>query len=193
MSDSQRDQIAAATEIFERVLRGYAQAPPNGNGNGNGNGARPRSEQVQLAQLRTAAARTLDLYSQLVQETLEAVAHLADDLVPGLGDDDAGPLTLSGPAGADAVVPVWIHNATDLAVGGVRLRLTDLVAPTGARVAGALARFAPAVLDIAPRGSGESRLSLPVPRDAAPGLYHGHLLAPELPEAALAVRLEVER
>jgi hypothetical protein len=181
MSDLRREQIEAAAEVFERVLRGYDDAPAKG-----------KPPRVELAQLRTAAARTMDLYSQLVQEALEAAIHLAEDLVPSLGAGGEAPLTLTGRPGATVTTPVWIHNVTEAAVGGVRLRMTDLSAATGGRIVGALAGFEPDALEIGPGASGETRLSLRIPHDATPAVYHGHLLAGALPGVALAVRLEVE-
>jgi len=177
MSDLRRDQIAAAGEVFERVLRGYADpaAPAGG---------------VKTAQLRTAAARTVDLYAQLVQEALEGVMHLAEDLAPSIGGGEP-PLALSGRPGAAAATPIFLHNATDAAVERVVLRLTDLTAPSGAVIAGALADLEPDRLDLAPGASAETRLSLRIPHHAPAGIYHGHLLAHALPDAALAVRLEV--
>jgi hypothetical protein len=188
MSDHRREQIAAAAEVFERVLRGYEDAPSDRSRNGHP----PRAERVQMAQLKTAAARTMDLYSQLVQEALEAAIHLAEDLVPSLGAGGEAPLTLAGRPGATVATPVWIHNVTDARVSGVRLRMTDLSAPTGGSIVGALAGFEPDELAIEPGASGETLLSLRIPHDATPAVYHGHLLAGALPAAALAVRLEVD-
>jgi hypothetical protein len=187
MSDLQREGIAAAADVFERLLRGHEQAPPSVSHPG-----RPRTERVQLAQLRTAAARTIDLYAQLLQEAMEAVVHLADDIVPGLGAGGEPPLALAGRRGATVSAPVWVHNSTEAAVCGVELRLTDLTAPSGAQLSGSLAAFLPERMDIALQASGESRLYLAIPADAAPGTYHGHMLAGVLPAAALAIRVEVK-
>jgi hypothetical protein len=185
MSEPRDERIAAATEVFERVLRGYDSGPET---------ARlPERERVELAQLKTAAARTIDLYAQLLQDSLEAVVHLAEDVVPGLGTGGEPPLLLAGRSGATISAPVWIHNSTDTALSGVELHLTDLTAPSGARISGAVAAFLPDRADIRPRGSAEWQISLAIPADAEPTAYHGHLLASALPAAALAVRVEVRR
>jgi hypothetical protein len=187
MSDQRRERIAAAGDVFERVLQGYDAEPATDRLAGRV----PGQERVQLAQLRTAAARTVDLYAQLLQDSLEAVVHFAEDVVPGLGAGGEPPLMLAGRSGATLSAPVWIHNSTDALISGVALRLTDLTAPGGALISGALAAFLPDRTDIQPRGSAESQLSLAIPADAAAATYHGHLLASALPASALAVRLEV--
>src|SRR5436190_634976 len=108
MSEPRDERIAAATEVFERVLRGYDSGPES---------ARlPERERVELAQLKTAAARTIDLYAQLLQDSLEAVVHLAEDVVPGLGAGGELPLLLAGRSGTTISAPVWIHNSTDALV-----------------------------------------------------------------------------
>jgi hypothetical protein len=117
VNDARRERIAAAGDVFERVLRGYEGAPPTAPSNGHASG----TERVQLAQLRTAAARTVDLYSHLVQEALEAVVHAVEDVVPGLGGAGEAALALAGPPGAVVCAPVWIHNSTDGLVRGVEL------------------------------------------------------------------------
>jgi hypothetical protein len=188
MNDLRRERIAAATSVFERVLAGYEQpsttAPHNGHP--------PRTDRVQLAELRTAAARTVDLYAQLLQEALEGLIHFAGDVVPGLGAGGEPPLSLAARRGATVSAPVWIHNYTDASVRGVELRLTGLTAPGGAQLNGSIAAFVPERLEIEGSGSGESQLHLGIPADAVPATYHGHLLASALPASALAVRLEVK-
>jgi hypothetical protein len=184
-NDGMNERIAAAADVFDRVLGAHEQGSTR-------EGEPPRADRVELAQLRTAAARTVDLYAQLLQEALEGLIHLAGDVVPSLGAGAEPPLLLAAKAGATAAAPVWIHNHTDAFVSGVELRLTDLTAPSGAQIDGSGAAFLPERLEIEGRGSGESRLHLVIPADAVAATYHAHLLASALPAAALAVRLEVK-
>jgi hypothetical protein len=86
---------------------------------------------------------------------------------------------------------VWIHNSTTAAVGDVALRMTDLTAHDGARIAASAAAFAPASLHVGPAASRSSSLSVRVPGSAAPGTYVGHVLATGLPGTSLDVRLVV--
>jgi hypothetical protein len=183
--DGMNERIAAAADVFDRVLGAHEQGAAR-------EGEPPRTDRVELAQLRTAAARTVDLYAQLLQEALEGLIHLAADVVPSLGAGAEPPLFLAARAGAAVSAPVWIHNHTDAFVSGVELRLTDLTAPSGEQIEGSGAAFVPERLEIEGRGSGESRLHLIIPADALPATYHAHLLASALPASALAVRLEVK-
>jgi hypothetical protein len=168
-----------AREVFERVLRGLGGSTPSP----------PRAERVRLAQLRTAAARTIDLYGQLLQSALEAYTDLAAGaLAPSAPAPADAALALAGRAGTEIVAPVWVHNLTDTAVVA-ELRATELVAPAG-QVLDAAA-FRPAELPVAAGASGEGTLTLVVPADAVPGVYHGHVLSSAAPGSALAVRVTV--
>ena len=90
--------------MFERVLRGLGGSAPSP----------PKAERVRLAQLRTAAARTIDLYGQLLQSALEAYTDLAAGaLAPsGAAPSDAA-LALAARAGTELAAPVWVHNLTE--------------------------------------------------------------------------------
>jgi hypothetical protein len=180
--EERRRRIEAATAVFERVLRGGAEPRAAGP---------TRPERIRLAQLRTAAARTIDLYGQLLQNALEAYTDLSQGaLQPAAAPPVDAALALEGRAGADVVASLWVHNLTETAVSA-ELQLTPLVAPGGAHIAGGA--FWPRPLDVPPGVSGEALLTLSVPSGAAPGVYHGHVLAPTLPESGLAVRLTVRR
>jgi hypothetical protein len=167
-----------AREVFERVLRSLGgTAPP------------PRTERVRLAQLRTAAARTIDLYGQLLQNALEAYTDLAAGaLAPGAPPPADAALALEGRSGAEVAAPVYVHNLTGAPIVA-SLRLTELIAPGGQALDGAT--FRPAELAVAPGASGEATLIVAVPADAARGIYHGHVLSSAAPDAALTVRLTV--
>jgi hypothetical protein len=86
---------------------------------------------------------------------------------------------------------VWVHNTTDVPVSGAALRITDLTAADGARIAAAAAAFSPGALDVPAAESRRARLSVAVPRSSASGTYHGHVLVAGLAGASLPVRLAV--
>lgn len=189
-ADLYSDGFGAAEEVFERVLANLEGLPAEPATNRH---TPPKASRVRLTQVRSAAARTLDLYGELFQRAFETYADLAQAALQSGGDSapDA-PLTLSGRPGGDAVTPLWLHNLSADAVDDVELFLTGLTAPTGERIEPAAARFQPVRL---PLGAGESAsavLQVAIPRDAPPGVYHGHVLSPALPHAALGIRLEVE-
>jgi hypothetical protein len=141
-------------------------------------------------QVRSAVARTLELYADLFQRTFEAYADLIDGVLrPGGANGVA--VALSGAPGDEAAAEVWLHNATDARVAAGALRVTDLTAPGGATIDAALASFSPAALDVAPAASGSSWLAVRIPASAAAGAYHGHVLASDLPGASVPVCLVV--
>ncbi|MDA0167086.1 hypothetical protein OM076_42895 [Solirubrobacter ginsenosidimutans] len=183
------DEPDVAAEVFARVLaslEGAAPAPET-------NGHAPKASRVRLTQVRSAAARTLDLYGELFQRAFETYADLAQAaLQPGSDSAPETPVTLVGPPGGEAGSPLWIHNLTGSAVIDVALFVSDLTAGHGGRIPGAAATIAPGRLRADPGGSAGAALRVAIPADAAVGVYHGHVLSPTLPALALGVRLEVE-
>ena len=198
--DLQLRGIAAASEVFDRLAAelggtsaaaGAAPAPRAG-------GAAAADDTIGRQQLRAAAARTIDLFAGLLQQTFESYVELVQELVapPGAGASDAAgarsDLSLAGPPGGNAVATIWIHNATDRPANDVVLRLTDLTDHACARIDASLARFLPARLLVDAGASASSLLSLAIPPRTEPGIYFGHVLAGSLPAAGLPVRLVVE-
>jgi hypothetical protein len=169
-----------AREVFERVLRSLGgPAPPSP----------PRSERVRLAQLRTAAARTIDLYGQLLQNALEAYTDLAAGaLAPSAPAPGDAALVLEARAGGEVVAPVYVHNLTPAPIVA-ELRVTELVAPAGEILP--RGTFRPTELRVGAGASGEATLIVVVPGDAVLGVYHGHVLSSAAPDSALAVRVAV--
>lgn len=200
LDDLRMRGITAATEVFDRLTAelgaGAArdEAPPAA-----ANGRPAGSDPVGQQQLRAAAARMIDLFAGLFQQSFEAYVELAQAIVqpPGGGvavsaGGGAG-LTLGAAAGANACATVWVHNPTTEPAPGVTLRLTDCTAPDGARIDATLARFAPAALAVGAGESASALLSLAIPARTACGVYFGHVLTAELPDVALPVRVEVKR
>lgn len=157
----------------------------------------PESDQIGQQQLRSAAARTIDLFAGLFQQTFETYVELAQAIVqpPQAGAAPPAPasavLSFGARPGANAGATVWIHNTTPGHATGVALRLTDLTASSGARIDASLGRFVPGTLDVAAGASGSSMLSLTIPQRVVPGVYHGHVLAAGLGDAGLPIRLVV--
>ena len=148
----------------------------------------------EFAQLRVDVARALDLYGELVRRAFEGYADLLEQRqrateVQADGADN-GPLTLRVAAdGAGTGGTVWIHNTTDESACA-ELHLTDLTAHDGKIVPSSTGCFEPAALTIAPGSSASARLEVVV--DGFPeGIYHGHVVAGGLPEAALPLRLVI--
>lgn len=188
----QRLGAQAAAEVIEGFI-GLLGAGETARSANRDSGPSTRPEPG-FAQLRVDVARALDLYGELVRRSFEGYADLleqrqrASEVRVNVGDD--GPLTLRGAAdGAGAAGTVWIHNTTD-EPARTELHLTDLTAHDGKVVPASTGCFEPAALTIAPGGSASARLEVVV--DGFPaGIYHGHVVAGGLPEAALPVRLVI--
>jgi hypothetical protein len=191
--------IEAASELFDRLLAEVAaremprlridealRALDSGAGSDG------------VPQMRAAVARAIDLYADLFRETFLLYADVVELAVRGGGatltaSGAAGvPLALSGLPGREAAAEVWIHNATEAPLSDIALRVTDLAAHDGAKLAGTLATFSPAAFDVPARASASATLALAVPHAAAAGAYHGHVLAAGLPAASVPVRLVVD-
>ena len=200
LTDVQRLGLDAATE----VVRGFADlldsqppgpppAPDPAGDEKSANGGEPANgHEPDLAQLRVIVARALDLYSDLVRRSFEGYADLIDQTLRSRGVQlDSGPgglLTLQGAAGIRATATVWMHNTTARAASA-EPRLTDLASHDGRRCRPRRPLPAGGADDRARRQHiGDGRGG---PRHAAPGVYHGHVLARGLPDVALPVRLLV--
>jgi hypothetical protein len=196
LSDVEWSGAAAAREVFDRLVAELDTADARGRLPGaDGDGA---GEPAGIPQLRAAVARTVDVYADLFRRTLEVYADVVEGAVragvPGTGagatESHGDAIALAGAAGTSAVAVVWIHNATAAPVDVV-LRITDLTAHDGARVAAPAARFESDRLHVDAGASRSASLTVDLPAATAPGAYVGHVLAQGLPEASLAVRLVV--
>jgi hypothetical protein len=201
LSDLQRRGIATAMEVFDRLIeevdgfdgRRLRRDIDLDGPDRDATAAGP----TDLPQLRAAVARTIDIYADLFRHTLELYADVVESALrsngAGASDPDAGgaEVALTGSPGTEAVAVVWIHNSSTAPVDAIALRMTDLTAHDGARIAASAAFFTPSCLDVGPASSGSSSLSVLVPESAAPGTYVGHVLATGLPETRLGVCLVV--
>jgi hypothetical protein len=199
LSDLQRRGIATAMEVFDRLIEevdGFdGRRPRRGLDLDGSERDATAAGPTDLPQLRAAVARTIDVYADLFRNTLELYADVVESVLRsnGAAAPEAGgaETALTGSPGTEAVGVVWIHNAGPDPVDAVALRMTDLTAHDGARIAASAAAFEPGCLDVGPASSGSSSLSVLVPRSAAPGTYVGHVLATGLPDTRLGVCLVV--
>jgi hypothetical protein len=195
LSDVQRRGVAAAMEVFDGLIEEL-----------DGFDGRPRADAAldgragggpsDFPQLRAAVARTVDVYAELFRRTVEVYADVVESVLRSNGsapeaDGRGAEIALAGAAGGEALAAVWIHNTTAAPVEAVMLRMTDLTAHDGTRIAAASASFAPERLDVGPGASRSSALSVRVPRSTPPATYVGHVLATGLPGTRLAVCLVV--
>ncbi|MFT4167257.1 MAG: hypothetical protein QM650_18635 [Microlunatus sp.] len=153
--------------------------------------------------IRWFGDRVSELVASLSEFPLEAMLGLDDPVKPAnspeAGDANSAcrpsedqrlagePLRVQAGAGTVAEVRVWVHPMGDLAPGTLRFSLSDLVAASGASIPGSLGTFAPAQLGTPITVGAGTLLQLPVPPDASPGDYHGHVFALGATTAAVPV------
>jgi hypothetical protein len=202
MADAQRRGLETAAAIVERMLelsRQSTRAPfpfhlpaePVDGQNGEGADTAPdRGREVR--RLRADAERVLELWGESMRVLFDVAADAAEAGVAG--QDGAGDRLLLGPVppGAPAVGRAWLHVLDGPPGPPARLRATAFTAHDGAAIEAGAASFEPPMLDsFALRSSQEVLVTIEVPEATAPGLYHGHILASDLPEVSLAVSVQV--
>lgn len=200
LTDAQRQSVAAASGLFDQLIDEVRQretprlnvdellGPLAADGDG----------PAALAQIRTSVMRAIDLYSDLLSETVAAYADALEQVLrPGGGPRPASPsragspVALTGTPGAKATASIWLHNVTKAPLTGARLWMTSLVAHNGGTLDGIDCVFSPAVLDVEPASSASITLSVALPADVTPGAYHGLVLASGAPAASVPVVLTV--
>lgn len=194
--EGERDpDVASVAAVFDRLVEAVdGPGPSSGPGAGPAGARRdPRPGDVRLEELRAAVMRSVDLYSDLLQQVLGLYAEAVQGRLEqdGVGSSQPGaPVELAGRCGGRARARLWIHNATPAPLPATRLRLTDLCAHDGSRLVDCAA-FDPPTLQVPAGGSAASWLEVLLPLEVGPGTYHGSVLATGLPEARVPVRLAV--
>jgi len=97
------------------------------------------------------------------------------------------PLTMRSPRGGLSEVRIWIHPIGEIPTGTLRFRLTDLHPGSGDALPGGTAMFAPAEIGVPLTSASSVLLRYPIPAGAAPGRYHGLVLATGVTDAAIPV------
>jgi hypothetical protein len=199
LSDAQRASVAAASGLFEQLIDEVRerQTPALDVDGLLGPLASDGNAGAMLAQMRTSAARAIDLYADLLSETVSLYTDaIGQALRRGDGSrpaspEDGSPVALSGAPGETATARIWLHNVKGSPLMAAELRLTGLTAHDGGTLNGIACAFSPAVLDVAAGSSASAELSVTLPADAPPGAYHGLVLATGAPAASVPVLLTV--
>ena len=160
--------LRAAEEAFARVMAGVPEQvetmPPD----------------LDLADaIRWAGDRVTELLASLSELPLEAMLGLEEPAPPPTDEPSAAgePIHTQATAGTMAEARVWVHPVGELLPGTLHFLLSDLVTAGGDSIPGSLARFVPEQLSTPVPAGAATLLRLPVPADAAPGQYHGHVFA----------------
>jgi hypothetical protein len=147
------------------------------------------ADRVGEQQLRAAGARLVDLFAGLFQEGIQAYLELAQTILrspvpgapaaapaPGVSLWGAPGVSLSGAPGGRATTTVWLHNMTGEPAGRAELRMSDLEAASGERLATAGSQFVPRTVELGAGESGSSILTLAIPPGTSADTYFGHVL-----------------
>jgi hypothetical protein len=183
ISNVQHHAVEQATEIFGRLLRAFDERrvddPLETSDDGEPNAS--------FAQLRAAVGRTVDLYVDLFQRTFESYIEMIETTlrrrgvsVTGSPEAGASELVLDRvDDGASVHGTLFVHNFSGAATGPLTVRLSDLSAHDGARIATSDVDIEPPSLDTVADGTTtpfDIRIDV---AHARPGTYHGHAFAGE--------------
>jgi hypothetical protein len=201
MADVPRLGLETAAIVVERMLelgRQSTRAPfplhlPAEHVDGlNGDDAdRQHDRRREARRLRADAERLLEMWAESMRALLEVAADAAEASVDSR--NGATDQLVLGPArpGAAAAGRAWLHVLDGPAASPARLTATPFSAHDGTAIE-AVASFEPPLVNTFDlRSSQEIRVTVEVPEDTPPGVYHGHILAMGLPEVSLPVRIEV--
>lgn|GEM_PF-1739923 len=179
VDDVRRLGIDVATEIVARFARMVA---PLDGGLGWGGGGDGRL----AGDVSDAVKATL----RVLEDLAEVAGRLVSD---GSRTDRVERLVVPiGATGGSGRLLMWLHNTTEEPVTGVTFDAVDLVGGAG-RLPGSVVSIEPAAIATIPAGtSREMTVTVTVPVGTAPGVYHGLVVAPALPGAALALLVDIE-
>jgi hypothetical protein len=104
----------------------------------------------------------------------------------------SGELTLAATQPGTVDSEVWLHNSGSVDRGDICLRCGDLLSHDGSVIGSARISFEPEVVPMPARCSRGVLVHIEVGADAAPGRYHGMLLADGHPDIWLPIMLDVE-
>jgi hypothetical protein len=134
-----------------------------------------------------------------VTELVAGFAELPLDRLVGLGPESSSeppageaesrgePLTMTATRGGLGEVRIWLHPIGELTTGTLRFRVTDLLPTTGEALPGGAAVFAPPEVSLPLGAAASVLLRYPIPAGAAPGRYHGLVLAGGATDAVVPV------
>ena len=191
--------VESASAAFEDIIGEVEESGTSGRGTYRGGASDPtvtRFEAQRRLQTRTRLARSVDLYSDLFERAMSSFADVVDDALKPSTDQtgqDPSPVVTYGRPGTDAATHVWVHNTGGTGVAGFALRMTDLTAADGSRVAAHAGAFHPSYFEESTAVRRAALLTITLPFDVKSGTYYGHILAVGLADAAVPIRLVVAR
>lgn len=195
----QRRGVQAAGELVDRLVAAVDGARER-DGTSNGDDAPSPSGPWDGADL-------LGVWADLVTRTLQAMVRLSVpdeeqrepptggpvwvDAVSGRGSG-AVALVVDPSAGTSASVELWLHNASERAVGRLRLHVGELRSPDGRMLPDGVVTFEPVSVDeLLARSSRGVSVSIVSPEPLAAGRYRGLLQADGADEVTVPVEVTV--
>ncbi len=129
----------------------------------------------ELRQLRIDLERAVDLSVDVFDRLVHVARHVE-------GRDDAGPavaeeVAISAAPGARGRAAIWVHNVSAEEQCAPDLRCGPLTMFDGTALPDAGVHLVNSAIPIAANNSRQLDLVVDVPGDAAPGVYHGLVLA----------------
>jgi hypothetical protein len=195
LADVQAFGRRAAEDLADRILAW-------GNGQ-NGRGARsaddsdgspgPGLAEV-LDQLRGDAALAGEVSGRLVEHAILLLGLLLERLPAAPRPDAAEPSVAPAPvrAGAETSAVFWVHNTSGAVVPAVRAHCAAPRSHLGRKLGAGAVVFDPQVLDPLPaRSSCGIEVRVRVPPSAAPGTYMSVVMATNVPDLYLPLRVTV--
>lgn len=102
-----------------------------------------------------------------------------------------GAVRIDAGAGGSAATTIWLHNQSEMDLGAVLLRCTDLVSHDGVTLGSAAVQFEPAVVPMPAQCSRGVTIRVNLPPAAHPGVYRGTLLVQRHPDIWLPVAVHL--
>jgi hypothetical protein len=145
-----------------------------------------------VARFRRGAHEVVDIVLDLINVSTRSLNGLAQRISVGEPAGAAAPLMAAGgnaptialpediPAGGSGAVPFSLENDGDAPTGEFEFQATDLVNAEGNKILGKRVSFEPSRLTIPAHDRENVTLSIDVPKDTAPGVYSGLVLASKL-------------
>jgi hypothetical protein len=191
LADVQEFGRRAAEDLADRLLaRG-------GGRDGTFSGASvPDAELYELVRrFRAEAVRAVDVWTNLL-DNLATLFITLTSRPPRRSESEAGASSVvleTVPPGADTTGLFWVHNTSPAPVSSVRPHCAPLRSHLGYELPPDAIRFEPRVLDPLPaRSSCGIEVRLSVPSAAPPGTYMSVILASNVPELYLPLRVTVK-
>ena len=194
LADVQAFGRQAAEDLADRILAWGDGRDPGGRQHDGDEAASSELADV-AAQMRRDAMLAGEVSARLIEHAVRLVGILVDRLPPRPRSDGSA-TTVDMPAvgpGEETSAVFWVHNTSAAVVPGVRPHCAPPRSHQGFEMSPRAVQFDPPVLDPVPaRSSCGFEIRLRVPPDAPPGSYVSVVMAANVPDLYLPLRVTVQ-